>query len=479
MAGLILRFVAPSPLWLDEALSVHIAQAPMGLTDALRQDGHPGLYYLLLGWWIDLFGESEAAIRSLSGLCGVLTVGVLSGASLRYGRATAGTVLLLAATSPFLIAYSVEARMYSLVSLLVAAGWWTLQRAWDKPTWARLAPVAVLSALAVHTHYWLAFMVAGASLTLIFAARRAGTIRRAVRPVAALVAGGATLLAWLPVLGHQLAHTGTPWANRARPAEILVEVIQALGGTTRFEGEALGLMVTLLVLIGAFAVSPLGAQPLMLRGHLDSPFIGPTITVIFGFGLAAAVTFVTGSGFEPRYAAIIAPLLLLLAARGSRMLGPLIGPLLLAVVMILGLAVSVDNLRRDRSQGQDAAHTIDATVTDGDIVLFCPDQVGPATVRYLRTTAERRAFPSGDGYLVNWTDYLATAAATDPEALAAAASNAAKDRSVWLVLGSGYRNIDPSCARLRDGLARQRPTEVRLTAREVFEPMTVLRFPAS
>ena len=48
--GVVMRFVTASPLWLDEALSVHIAGGEEDLGDALRRDGHPGLYYLLLGW---------------------------------------------------------------------------------------------------------------------------------------------------------------------------------------------------------------------------------------------------------------------------------------------------------------------------------------------------------------------------------------------------------------------------------------------
>ena len=46
--AVIARFVTTSPLWLDEALSVNIASLPLGdIPDALRQDGHPPLYYLV------------------------------------------------------------------------------------------------------------------------------------------------------------------------------------------------------------------------------------------------------------------------------------------------------------------------------------------------------------------------------------------------------------------------------------------------
>ena len=42
--GLFTRFVTRSSLWLDEALSVNIAQLPIGeITEALKHDGHPPL----------------------------------------------------------------------------------------------------------------------------------------------------------------------------------------------------------------------------------------------------------------------------------------------------------------------------------------------------------------------------------------------------------------------------------------------------
>src|SRR5918995_7464213 len=73
--GIVLRFVQRSPLWLDEALSVNIARLPVAdLLDALRHDGHPPLYYLLLHGWMQVFGEGDVAVRALSGLIAVATL---------------------------------------------------------------------------------------------------------------------------------------------------------------------------------------------------------------------------------------------------------------------------------------------------------------------------------------------------------------------------------------------------------------------
>src|SRR5688500_3310172 len=73
--GLVARFVSTSPLWLDEALNVNIAALPLGeITEALRHDGHPPLFYWLLHGWMAVVGEGDVAARSLSGLLSVASL---------------------------------------------------------------------------------------------------------------------------------------------------------------------------------------------------------------------------------------------------------------------------------------------------------------------------------------------------------------------------------------------------------------------
>jgi mannosyltransferase len=45
--------------WMDEGLSVGIADRPVGdIPGVMRQDGSPPLYYVLLHFWIRVFGTS-------------------------------------------------------------------------------------------------------------------------------------------------------------------------------------------------------------------------------------------------------------------------------------------------------------------------------------------------------------------------------------------------------------------------------------
>ena len=96
-AGLLLRFWTRSGLWLDEALTVNIARLPLhAIPGALKHDGAPPLYYYLLHFWMALFGQSNDAVRALSGLIAVATLPVawLCGRRLG-GRAVAWTMLVL------------------------------------------------------------------------------------------------------------------------------------------------------------------------------------------------------------------------------------------------------------------------------------------------------------------------------------------------------------------------------------------------
>src|SRR3954468_5414863 len=53
-------------LWIDEGLSVGISDRPLsGIPHALRLDGSPPLYYLLLHVWMSVFGTSEEAERGM------------------------------------------------------------------------------------------------------------------------------------------------------------------------------------------------------------------------------------------------------------------------------------------------------------------------------------------------------------------------------------------------------------------------------
>ncbi|HZH21842.1 MAG TPA: glycosyltransferase family 39 protein, partial [Geodermatophilus sp.] len=238
-AGVVARFLAPPELWLDEAQSVAIARLPLPeLFAALEQDGSPPLYYLLLHGWTAVFGTSATAVRALSAGIGVLTLPLAWHVARRLaGRRVAVALVVLLATSPFLIRYSSETRMYALLVLLTvlgaAAGAAVLRRPGPGPV---LGLGAVTGALLL-THVW-AFHVVAVAGVLALAALR---YRRAaaLRVLAALAVGGLLYTPWVLSLLVQLAHTGTPWA--APPGfAVLPMALEAWRGGYQVRDHVLG-----------------------------------------------------------------------------------------------------------------------------------------------------------------------------------------------------------------------------------------------
>ena len=77
-ALIFIRVGADRPLWLDEADSIQFASQSLGgALESLRNDVNLPAYYLILHPWIALFGDSETAARSLSGLLYLATIGVV------------------------------------------------------------------------------------------------------------------------------------------------------------------------------------------------------------------------------------------------------------------------------------------------------------------------------------------------------------------------------------------------------------------
>jgi len=146
---------------LDESLSWycshHLFDGPVdGPSWSRELTGIP--YFFLLHIWSRLFGESEAALRSLSILAGLLTVVVLARAARRSLDTRAALVCaLLAAVSPLAIWYAQLVRVYAWWVLLVSlAGLLLLEAAHTgkRKYWAWYGTVSFLT---LCTHYFTLF----------------------------------------------------------------------------------------------------------------------------------------------------------------------------------------------------------------------------------------------------------------------------------------------------------------------------------
>ncbi len=208
VAALALRcFRAGEPLWHDEAYSFHLAQLSwQELISQLREESTPPLYYLLLGLWIALFGDSEIALRSLSALLSAATaaLGCLF-ASRFLSRRVGWCFGLLLAVNPSAFYYGREARMYALWELLTLLGLWGAVSFAQTRSRGGLVLAALAQLLACYTHNVALLGVASTALvTLLFLEGRRA------RSTWILVHAGVGLLClpWLLVVTTQLAQQG-------------------------------------------------------------------------------------------------------------------------------------------------------------------------------------------------------------------------------------------------------------------------------
>ena len=127
-----LRFyhIGAASLWTDEILSRYYAQVldlHYQFTAGLITEPSPPTYTLLLRGWMALFGYSEAAIRSLSALGGILCIPViyLLGREL-IGKRQGLLAALLFALCPASVYFGQEARVYALLTLSATIVLWAI-----------------------------------------------------------------------------------------------------------------------------------------------------------------------------------------------------------------------------------------------------------------------------------------------------------------------------------------------------------------
>jgi mannosyltransferase len=155
LAGGLLRvlLIGTKGMWLDETFSVWLAHQslPDLLQWTVKIDPHPPLYYLLLHYWIALFGDTANDVRLLSALFGTATIPIVYLIGQRLSGALVGVAAaLLLAFSPFNIYFAQEARMYTLLMFNAAVAIYALARLLTDPR----AATPIGSQLRAYVHTW-------------------------------------------------------------------------------------------------------------------------------------------------------------------------------------------------------------------------------------------------------------------------------------------------------------------------------------
>ena len=115
--GIFLRFylIDAQSIWLDETTSLFVAeQSVYNIIAGIGFDQHtPPAYYIILHYWLKLFGSSANALRGFSAVFDSINILLIwSVANRLFGYRAALYTAAIFAVSPYLIFYAQEGRMY-------------------------------------------------------------------------------------------------------------------------------------------------------------------------------------------------------------------------------------------------------------------------------------------------------------------------------------------------------------------------------
>jgi len=386
--------------WMDEAITVGISSHKLSaIPGILRYDGSPPLFYLLLHVWMQMVGNGAAATHWLSEIFAVITVPVGYWAGLSIAGRRAGlTTATLFAFNAFLDYYSVETRMYALMTLLALLATIGFVHGFVFRRRRYVALFSVSQALMLYTHNWALFFAAATLLSLVVLYLISGhEIRKNLvkDTIFAYVGAAVLFVPWIHNFMFQVAHTAAPWDTVPRfgaPVQIAKSVFGGASITVvLLAGAAVG--YSRLVTSREERVSREAKVVLML-------VVIPALTLLVAWISSHVVT----PAWDVRYfAPVVAPLVLLLAIGIAR--AGVLGALAI-VFTIIFMARPHSFEPQYKSDMQDIAGELAPMLHRGDLVIVGQPESTPLAYYYLPAGLRwaNTIGPVKDPSYMNWVD---------------------------------------------------------------------------
>jgi mannosyltransferase len=394
--------------WMDEGITVGISSHSLSsIPGILRMDGSPPLFYMLLHIWMQMVGNGEAATHWLAEIFAALTipVGYWAGLSIAGKRAALMTATLFA-FSAFLDYYSVETRMYSLMTLLGLLATIGFINGFVFRRRRYLVLFTVAQTLMFYTHAWAIYFAAGSFLSLVLLwligdeETREGLIKDGLLAYAASVV---LFLPWLPNFIFQAIHTAAPWDTKPRFGAPIQIAQSVLGGAS--------ITAVLMLAAGVGYASLVSKRGRVTReARVALMLFCLMFVTLFLAWLGSQVT----PAWVVRYfAPVVAPIILLLAIGMSR--AGVIG----AVAIFFAICFMIRPSAFEpayKSDMQDIAGEVAGALHPGDLVIVGQPESMPLAYYYLPGGLKWASTigPVKDPTYVNWVDAMDRYRASDP-----------------------------------------------------------------
>jgi hypothetical protein len=172
--------------------------------------------------------------------------------------------------------------------------------------------------------------------------------------------------------------------------------------------------------------------------------------------LAVILGEVANAAFVARYTAVVLPLFLLVMSAGVAIIpGRRFRVGCMAVLVLAGILTGQSENAQPRTQAVQVAAVLNSQAQSGDLVIYCPDQLGPAVDRLVTVPGLKEiTFPRAIGpQRVDWVDYKKAINSANVYQFAQdALSKVTANQTVWLVWRNGYPGLGSDCGYLMQWL---------------------------
>ena len=175
LAGLSIRIydLGKESLWKDEAAVLYTAEkgsiAEVAESAIEMHRGHPPLNFVLLHFWVKLFGNSEFAARLPSAIFGTLSILlVFLVAKELFDKKTALLSSLLLSTSMIQLVYSQELKQYAMFAFFTLLSVYFFIRLLKKESAVNYSLYIVSAILLLYSHYFSLFVVLFENIAFLF-----------------------------------------------------------------------------------------------------------------------------------------------------------------------------------------------------------------------------------------------------------------------------------------------------------------------
>jgi len=378
LAGAWLRFykLGSQSMWQDEAYAVSCSQQSIpGIIEWQIKDSSPPLYYILLKLWSTFNDYGEWWIRSFSVMNGILFLIVLFLIVKKLvNNETALFALGITAISPYMIYYSQETRMYSMLPLLSVLIFYCFISYKKNNSKAALILYTLLSLVLLYTHNYGIFIV-GTGFLVSILKRRSGEKELLWTHLIILV----FYLPWIFGILTQLSGNNTAWIHTPELKDLARTLVYFAGWSWKLPFKApdiLFIITGLIIIIIAFLFSIFSLYFTNKNNYQDckSPV---DIKILVFFLIIPAFTSFLISYLKPiyvagRYDVIFYPFFIILVALGLSRMDNTKFKYILFIMLILSNAFLLKSYYHDfnKSNDRDLANYIFENAKSDSLLVF-------------------------------------------------------------------------------------------------------------